>query len=150
MIKNITHKILKNINKCLVLFSYIVIMVYLIACEEVVPPDAEITKVYNITDTSAYVDIKVYQQPQALAIEGFGIEVYFDSVTNNNGISPKIVQYINIMGSNNTINTSYTTIISHLKCKTQYSVNLYFGGEVFGGPNYVDYFNGSSKTFTTY
>ena len=118
--------------------------------KEIIPPKAEITNIYNITDSTVNVDVQVTRQSNAWQ-EHFYLNV--DSISNAGDKFQ--VQTISLNPSNNAplfhLNNSYSTKISKLKIKTKYSLGLYFSGEFdLGGPNEWHNFSiGELKSFTT-
>ncbi len=115
----------------------------------IISTKAEITNIFNITDTSAYVNVKVTQQSNAEAIDGFGIAI--DSISAAGISYPLLSQSVGLCSDTYTLDSSYTAIMTHLKNNTKYSIYLSFTGEWdIGGPNQTFSFDiGSPKTFTT-
>ena len=114
---------------------------------EIIPPKAEITNIYNITDSTANVDVTVTQQSNA-EYEFFGLIV--DSTSTTGSITQ--VQIITFTRESVIkLNNSYSTKISKLKSQTQYSIHLYLDGYFdIGGPTDKHSFNiGEKKSFTT-
>ena len=133
--------------KSLVYFIFLIVFFYIVACaKQAIPPQADITNIYNITDTSVNVDVQVTKQSNSQY--DIGLSLIVDSVPIN-GNKIKVQQvYFDVVDR---LASSYSTKISNLKNKTLYSIYLYYGG-VFdiGGPNESEYFTiGSPKTFTT-
>ena len=125
-----------------------VIIFFAYACgKEIVPPQAEITKIYNITDNSATVDVKVTKQSNAWAGEYFSLSV--DSISKKGEKTQ--VQYVYFAKDSDSLNNFYTAKISNLKSKTQYYLYLIFSGYYdIGGPNQTETDTiGTTKTFTT-
>ncbi len=102
---------------------------FLILCscikqKPIIPPKAEITNIYNVTNNSAYVDIEVTKQSNAEV--GF-LALIIDSMSKVN--TKTQVQYIAVTPQSViTFNNKYTIIISNLKSKTLFSIYLLFTG----------------------
>ena len=144
-----THKN-KNLRKVFTHFiTTFLILFLIISCEQktAIPPQAEITNIYNITDTSANVDVQVTKQSNANGVEEMSLVI--DSITKT-GNKLKVEMW-GLTGSTYTLNSSYSTVITNLKSKTQYYIYLNFQGIYdIGGSNATENFNiGSPKTFTT-
>jgi hypothetical protein len=141
-----TKDIMTLIKQCLLCFMILLVS----SCFKYytnIPPKAEITNIYNITESSATVDVKVTKQSNANYVVDFHLSV--DTIGN-----PYNVQTINLIDTVvNSLNNSYTTVISKLKSKTLYSLSLYFYGNFdTGGPNQGEWQGftiGATKTFTT-
>ena len=141
---NLFRKIKQFLTLCFIIF-------FANACvqkKDIIPPQAEIINIYNITDSSANVDVKVTKQSNAesgelgllidsLSITGSKIQVQTFSFNPPSGVAK--------------LNDTYTTKISKLKSKTQYSISLgYYGVFDVGGPNEEKNFTiGTPKTFIT-
>lgn len=55
-----------NLSRIIQLTTLCFIIIFNYACKkEIIPPQAEITNIYNITDSSANVDVKVTKQSNA-------------------------------------------------------------------------------------
>lgn len=124
------------------------ILFLIISCEQktAIPPQAEITNIYNITDSTAQVDVLVTKPSNAQGDEGFGLIVDTISI-NGNIIEVQTVDFSVI----DRLTNNYSAKISNLKSKTHYSIYLSYTGEFdIGGPDQLETFNiGSPKTFTT-
>ena len=142
---------MKNHFKLLYQTCVFVIMLSAWSCiydPPIIPPKAEITNIYSITDNSAVVDVKVTRQSNASSCS-FGLSI--DSISDD-GLKHNITD-IKFNGNDNGSNLKelYTIPISNLKSKTKYILQLGFGGMFdIGGPNELRSFTiGEEKTFTT-
>lgn len=131
-------------------FLIVICFITFCACQKnqpiIIPPKAEITNIYNITDSTAQVDVQVTSQSNAQVDDDFGLII--DSISLNGNKIQVSIENFNV--ERRLIN-SYSTKISNLKSKTQYYVYLYYGGEFNIGDTYeMEFFDiGSPKIFTT-
>jgi hypothetical protein len=103
-----------------------------------IPPSAQITNIYDITDSSAQVDVQVTKLSNA-ENGAFGL-----SVTSNVGSNQNFgIATLPTIGN-------YSIKISNLTNNTIYSLQIYFEGTFGGGTTYEEDFNiGAPKSFTT-
>ena len=109
-----------------------------------IPPSAQITNIYNITDSSAQVDVQITEQSNA-QWGGMDLFVYFyGTLPSSNYVSGIII-------GNDPLPTSFSGKISNLKSQTEYSLQLYFEGQFDnnGGQIAKDFYVGTPKTFKT-
>jgi len=112
---------------------------------DIIPPEAEITEIYNITDTSASFTIVVTSESNSQWDSGF--EIWLDTLSVEESSPP-------ISGSSigpDAIVGLYNVTISELSSDTHYFARIHYSG-VFdiGGPNELEhYFIGEQKEFIT-
>jgi hypothetical protein len=135
------------INKYLTMkFIFLILgfcLFFLLGCNYIneptaIPPSAQITNIYDITDTSAQVDVQISGNTNAQS--GY---LYLNVYKNN-------VMIISSPAYSTPLSASYSFSISKLNEQTEYSLQLYFSGIFGGGTSYEQDFNiGSPKSFTT-
>lgn len=132
-----------------IVFCLMILIYY--SCKDnqssIILPQAEITNIYNITDSTAQVDIQVTQQSNA-ADQAFGLNVDTMSLTGN----LMKIQVITLTPNGATkLNSNYSISISKLNSNKEYYISLVFAGEfTIGGESQVEnYTIGTTKTFTT-
>ena len=127
-------------------FIFLIFGFFLLGCNlinepKVIPPSAQITNIYNITDSSAQFTVQVTQQSNATN-GNLLISVYYGASISNLDTAFNL--------SNDPLPTSISGKISNLKGQTEYTIQLYFNGTFGGGTTYEEDFNiGSPKSFTT-
>ena len=147
-----------NSNKILIRsFKFFIALPFIVftGCQifektDIRPPKAEITNIYNVTDSCANVDIQVTQQSNAWSVYFYLVVGLTDNLTDTS--------HVLIISLNPrpdlpvaSLNNSYTTKISKLNSKTKYFLHLHFRGYFdIGGPNEWHEFNvGETKSFIT-
>ncbi len=126
-------------------------LLFITACSDedsAIPPQAEITNIYNVTDSSVNVEVIVSRQSNAEGQQT--LELIIDSISES-GNKMQFTKYPLTPAVNSYLKNSYTATISNLKNKTQYFIYLYFYGEfnLFGTALFENFDIGSPKTFTT-
>ncbi|NJO68511.1 MAG: hypothetical protein HC830_03850 [Bacteroidetes bacterium] len=112
----------------------------------IIPPKAEITRIYDITEHSAVFEIKVTGHSNA---QSEILNYRVDSISLN---QTKIeVQFIYFTHGVRRLNDSYTDTITNLSGQTTYTITLVYNGYFdIGGPNEWKSFTlGKAQSFTT-
>ena len=110
---------------------------------EIIPPETEITNIYNVTDSSADFDITVISPSNAEWDDGY--DICFDTVL-------ILEHHISLYGAGPFAIDSFLSVtVPGLQSNTHYFVRLlYYGTFNIGGPNELQYFYvGEPKEFTT-
>ena len=108
---------------------------------EIIFPEGEITRIYNITDTSATFDVVITRPSNAQWDEAY--EIWLDTIP--------LEENPPLEAGGSAPDTFFTITVSELMSNTHYFARLrYYGTFDVGGPNEsMNRFIGEQKEFTT-
>ena len=112
---------------------------------DIIYPNAEITDIYNITDTSANFTVTIFNE--SIAQKDYAFRIWLDTVSLKANSAPLHSKEIDTEGSVG----EYTVIISDLLNNSHYYARIYYEGTFdIGGPNELYHLLiGEEKEFTT-
>jgi len=112
---------------------------------DIIPPQAEITNIYNITDTSASFDVVVTSQSNAEYDETYMI--WIDSLK----ITPISFPTYTVYFYPPVLDSIYTVTVRGLNSNTHYFSRIHYEGlfDIGGPTDLKQFFLGEQKEFTT-